>query len=161
MGKEKKKGDFFKVLITMPYFQMKKDGKRVIKYLNVEDFNALMASKLEDWENYAKLQFNDHTTFTPYTFKKSFFDLVMQVSKEPICFLPRAKDQHFLCLEKHEVQPLLVLNYDKDNLGSQACLVRNSRLESRYYVRLEGYSLILLDNDRNILASLLLDLEDG
>jgi hypothetical protein len=54
-----------------------------------------------------------------------------------------------------------VLNYDKDNLGSQACLVRNSRLESRYYVRLEGYSLILLDNERNILASLLLDLEDG
>jgi hypothetical protein len=55
----------------------------------------------------------------------------------------------------------LVFNYDKESLGSQACLVRNSRLETRYYVRLEGYSFFLLDNEKNILATLLLDLEDG
>lgn len=85
----------------------------------------------------------------------------MQVSKDQTVFLPRAKDQYFLCPEKKEAQPLLVFNYDKEFLGSQACLIQNSRLETRYYVRMEGYSLMLLDDQRNILASLLLDLADG
>lgn len=38
---------------------MEKEGKRAIKYLSVEDFNALMASKLESWADYAKKEFED------------------------------------------------------------------------------------------------------
>jgi hypothetical protein len=56
-GTDKKKSDFLKVLVIMPYFKLTLDehkGKCFKKYISPDDFNCMVLDKLASWEEHAE-----------------------------------------------------------------------------------------------------------
>lgn len=129
VGKDKKKGDFLRVLITMPSVSVQKEGaKAVTKYLQTDEFSQLLSQKFENWIEFSTDLFKNELgaelekigDLSLPDFRNSFYGQVMHGQKQ--VYLPRYKDSQ--PNQEHQF-----LNFDQENLGSLSCATQKADLQ--------------------------------